>query len=315
MKRFSIIITLILFSSILESCTRNGDADSARLQKESRGSFELEGISRSYRIHIPPSYERTTSVPLLLVFHGLGGNGKDMERGTKFNGLSDRMGFIVVYPDGYKASWADGSGVTPAGRAGVDDVGFISALIDKLAGELRINPKHVYATGYSNGGMFVQRLACELSDRIAAIASVAGTMTEKLSPKCSPDGAVSVMHIHGTDDFVVPWEGGEVRGVGIFGWNILSVPTTVSKWVDINGCSESSVENYKIGDNKNAYGKVYNSCRDNTEVILYGVVGAGHNFHGLMEEIKLVELSSTKPDSVIQGEEAIWDFFEKHSRD
>ncbi len=278
-------------------------------------SLDFGGIKRTYRIHAPPSYDGTKPVPLLLVFHGLGGSGREMEVATGFNELSDRRGFLVVYPDGYEASWADGSGATPAGRVGVDDVGFVSALIYKLGNELRIDLNRVYATGYSNGGMFVQRLACELSQKITAVASVAGTMAGKLSTSCNPGRAVSVMHIHGTEDSIVPWQGGEVRGVGISGWRILSVPTTMSKWSDINGCPKSSQEDYIASNNRDVKRKTYSGCRDSTEVVLYGVIGGGHSFHGLVGEIQLVEQSATKPDSVIQAEEVIWNFFEEHSKD
>jgi polyhydroxybutyrate depolymerase len=313
MKTFLLISTWVVFAFTVESCTANRDADSNSVRKDS-GSLELSGMKRTYRIHIPPSYDGTKPVPLLLVFHGLGGNGREMEMGTRFNELSDRRGFLVVYPDGYETSWADGSGVTPAGRAGVDDVGFVSALFDKLANEFRIDLSRVYATGYSNGGMFVQRLACELSHRIAAVASVAGTMTEKLSTSCNPGRAVSVMHVHGTEDSIVPWQGGEVRGVGISGWRILSVPATMSKWSDINVCSKSAEVDFIAGNNRTVRGKTYSNCRDSTEVVLYGIVGGGHSFHSLVGEIQMLEQSATKPDSVIRAEEVIWNFFEGYSK-
>ncbi|HWP94029.1 MAG TPA: PHB depolymerase family esterase [Thermodesulfobacteriota bacterium] len=277
-------------------------------------SLDFGGIKRTYRIHVPTSYDRTKPVPLLLVFHGLGGSGREMEVATGFNELSDRRGFLVVYPDGYEASWADGSGATPAGRAGVDDVGFVSALIDKLGNEFRIDSGRVYATGYSNGGMFVQRLACELSQKITAVASVAGTMAEKLSTSCNPGRAVSVMHVHGTEDSIVPWQGGEVRGVGISGWRILSIPTTVSKWSDINGCPKSSEEDYIASNNRAVKRKTYSGCRDSTEVVLYGIIGGGHNWPRLMKRTKLTESHSSEAGTEIYAEELIWNFFEKYSK-
>ena len=111
----------------------NKDKGSSANQRDYSGSFEFGGITRSYHIHIPLSYDGENPIPLLLVFHGAGGSGKEMKMWTELDDIADREGFIVVYPEGYMATWADGSGATPAGRAGVDDVGFVSALIDKIA--------------------------------------------------------------------------------------------------------------------------------------------------------------------------------------
>jgi polyhydroxybutyrate depolymerase len=295
---------------------RNGerDTDFVAVNKDYNATMEFGGIERTYRIYVPPSYDETKPAPLLLVFHGLGGDGKEMESATKFNDISGPRAFIVVYPDGYKSSWSDGSGVTPAGRVGIDDVGFVSALIDKLTNELKIDTNRVYATGFSNGGMFVQRLSCEIPDKIAAIASVGGTMVVNISTRCNPERAVSVMHLHGTDDSIVPWEGGEVSGVGISGWRILSVPDTIRKWVDINNCSSSSQENYKLDGGAYAGVELYTKCSDNTEVMLYALAGEKHNWPGVIKRIELPEPSSHKSTRNIYAEEVIWGFFEKHPK-
>ncbi|MGH7807074.1 MAG: alpha/beta hydrolase family esterase, partial [Thermodesulfobacteriota bacterium] len=269
LKAFMLLAFCAGLALSLSFCNRDRATSSSIVDKNNYGSMEFGGIERTYGIHIPASYDGTKPYPLLFVFHGLGGDGKEMERRTKFNDVSDSKGFMVVYPDGYASSWSDGSGVAPAGRAGIDDVGFVSALIVNLAKELRIDLNRVYATGFSNGGLFAQRLACELPDKIAAVASVGGTMAQKLSPKCGPTRAVSVLHVHGTEDSIVPWEGGEVRGVGISGWRVLSVPAMVKKWVDINDCSTSTKKEYGQDNGKTVRAEFFGGCRNNTEVVLY----------------------------------------------
>ncbi len=290
--------------------------DPNAVQRDYSGSLEFGGITRVYHIHIPPSYDRRNPAPLLFAFHGLGGDGKWMENETKLNETADQEGFIVVYPDGYKASWSDGSGVTPAGRAGVDDVGFVSALIDKLANELQINLSRVYATGFSNGAMLSQRLACELSGKIAAIASVGGTMVEEISLQCNPERPISIMHIHGTEDRIVPWEGGEVR-VGISGWKILSVNAMLKKWAGLNACSSSSKETYKLDRyfyRKEVHGEIYKNCKNETEVIFYELEGAGHSWPGIIMKKRLPKSASDDTERDNHAEEIIWEFFERHTK-
>ncbi len=314
----SLIITVAVgLVLILGFLSADRVKDPNAIQKDYSGSLEFGGIVRAYHIHISPSYDGRKPAPLLFAFHGLGGDGKWMEDESKLNETADNEGFIVVYPDGYKASWSDGSGVTPAGRAGVDDVGFVSALIDKLANELKIDLSRVYATGFSNGGMLSQRLACELSDKIAAIASVGGTMVEKISTQCNPERPISVMHIHGTEDRVVPLEGGEVK-VGISGWKILSVNATLKKWARINGCSSSSKETYKLDsyfDSTEVHSEIYNNCKNETEVILYAVEGGGHTWPGIIRRKRLPKSAPDDTKSNNHAEEIIWEFFERHPKE
>jgi len=148
-------------------------------------SIVLKGTERTYRVHLPPSLKRVDKPPLLIVLHGGGGSGKQMERMTlgKFNTLADREGFIVVYPDALGRHWNDGRGLRRyfSQREGVDDVGFIAALIDHFLRELNVDRKRIYVAGMSNGAMMCCRLASELSERVAAVAAVAGAMPSRVS--------------------------------------------------------------------------------------------------------------------------------------
>src|SRR5262249_8322287 len=133
------------------------------------GTIQFGGLQRTYHLHVPPSYTGQKATPLVFVFHGGGGNGEDAGSLTGFSQCSDQKGFLVVYPDGVDQHWNDGRGTTPPEQQGVDDVGFVSALLEQLAQTLYVDPKRVYATGMSNGAIFTQRLGCELSEKIAAI--------------------------------------------------------------------------------------------------------------------------------------------------
>ncbi|HEX3033714.1 MAG TPA: PHB depolymerase family esterase [Thermodesulfobacteriota bacterium] len=312
LKSLKILLLVIAAGLVLIIGFFNKDraTDLSTIKRDYSGSLEFGDLMRTYHVHLPPSYDGKKSAPFLLVFHGAGGNSKDMKF---FDAIADREGFIVVYPDGYKRTWADGSGVTAAELAGVDDLGFVSALIDKLADELKIDPSRIYATGFSNGGMLVQRFGCELSDKIAAIASVGGTMVEKISSRCNPMRPVPVMIIHGTEDSIVPWEGGEVKIVGISGWRILSVSGTFKKWIDINGCSFPRVSNDLSGADEGTLllQNVYDKCKNNTEVVLYALKGGGHTWP---TRIQLLESLSDKTRLYINAGEVIWTFFEKHPK-
>jgi polyhydroxybutyrate depolymerase len=153
---------------------------SALSGKDLRTSFIHDSLKRTFNIHIPASFDKTVQLPLVIALHGRGANGASMVFLTHkgFNKMADKDGFIMVYPDGIELNWNDGrmdeEANDRAHRENIDDVGFISALIDSLINDYNIDPKRVYVTGISNGAIMSYRLACELSDKITAIAPVDG---------------------------------------------------------------------------------------------------------------------------------------------
>jgi polyhydroxybutyrate depolymerase len=272
-------------------------------------SLQHDGVVRTYLLHLPPAYSGEDGLPVLFVFHGGGGEGKGMARVTHVSDIADERGFIAVYPDGINNNWNDGR---PEVHPGVDDVGFISALIEELKREYHIDARRVYSTGISNGGMFSLRLACELSDKIAAVAPVAALMGEVLSGACSPPRPVPVMFVMGTDDPLVPWEGGRVGTEKLDRGRALSAADSVSFWVAVDGCSETPVVTYLPdavpGDGTRIRRETYAGGRDGSEVVMLVVEGGGHTWPGGEQYAREMVIGVTSLD--IDAGEVIWDFCE-----
>jgi len=162
---------------------------------------------RSYRVHVPAGYQADRAIPVVLALHGYGGTNADMESYTGFSTLADQDGFIAVYPQGISGydgqpSWAS----VGRGDYGVDDVRFVSDMLDALEGGLCVDTRRIFATGFSRGGAMVGRLACRLSDRIAAFAPVSGNFYEP-DEGCHPHRPLPILEIHGTADSIVSYYG------------------------------------------------------------------------------------------------------------
>jgi len=223
------------------------------------------GLERTYYVLFPAS--RTGRLPLVLALHGYTQSAGLLESQTGLNDEAAIGGFVLAYPEGIGRSWNVGSCCAEAKRRNIDDVAFIKQVIDQLVSGGRIDPKRVFATGISNGGMMDYRLACDLSDRIAAIASVSGALM--LNP-CNPPHTVSVLEMHGTDDSQVPIGGGTFEGLGPF------PPTmsTMQRWVGIDGCTaDPTVTKTDITETT-----MWTACRNGSSVVLAIVKGGSHTF-------------------------------------
>jgi len=279
-------------------------------ERDYSSSLEFGGLTRTYHVHLPASYDGRKQFSLVLAFHPGLLNGKTMEKLTRFSQTADKNGFIVVYPDGYKKVWAGPGLYNPAQLEGVDDVSFVSALIDKLLGELKIDRSRIYAAGMCNGGVLVQTLACRLSDRIAAIAGVATAMTEEMVSWCQPERPVPAIFMHGTEDTWIRCEGGR----GPTGREKLSsVSAMVKWWVQTNGCSAQPAVTYepdRTDDGMKVRREAYARCKDGSEVILYMVEGGGHTWPGGWQFMSEAAIGKTTQD--IDASQIIWEFFQKH---
>jgi polyhydroxybutyrate depolymerase len=270
-------------------------------------SLRVGDQERSYSVHIPSSYDPKVPTPVVLAFHSAAMNGAAMARFCGLNETAVRSGFVVVYPNGTGSTplflYWDAGGVR--GRPS-DDVGYVARLLDDLATVLNVDPKRVYATGMSNGAMMCYRLAAELSDRIAAIAPVSGTMAIET---CRPRRPVPVLHFHGTRDGLVLFGGPDERIPKNL--KFLSVEETARVWAKTNGCPETPVlaEMPDLAeDGTTVRRETYGPGRDGSEVIVYVIEGGGHTWPGREPPIPFLGRSTRD----ISANDLIWDFFQKH---
>lgn len=229
-------------------------------------SLTSGGRTRTYELHVPPSYDPTRPASLVVAFHGFTRDGQEMHDVTHFSEVADQKGFVVAFPDGVSGSWNAGVCCGIAAGTGVDDVGFVADLVDSLLAEYCVDPKRVFATGFSNGGFLSHRLACELSNKIAAVASVSGVMGVQT---CAPPRAVPVLQIHGTSDPVVPYNGNALLGYP-------SVDTTIGGWVSRNGCGAKR----EVSRTGSTHCDAWDGCRDAGDVELCTVDGGDHGWPG-----------------------------------
>ena len=286
-----------------------------------REIFDYNGQSRSYILHLPPLYNGDDEMPLIVVLHGGGGNAKNIEDATGFSEKADEEGFIVVYPDGsgrfdrYLLTWNNGFCCGYALKNNIDDVGFIRALIGYLQEKYAIKRNMIYVTGISNGGMMSYRLGAELSDIVAAIAPVAGSIggqaTKEDTIWCipEPDYPISVIVFHGKNDSRVPYDGGmptanDTRGA----FSYLSVNDSVSFFVRHNQCDAFSQRN--ISESGNIIMDLYAGGLNNTEVVLYTLVNGTHSWPGG----KIGMRNGDVPAMEISATDLIWEFFKDHPK-
>jgi polyhydroxybutyrate depolymerase len=268
-------------------------------------SILVGGIRRTYFVHRP---ETPQVHSLLLAFHGGGGRAKGMPILTRFNHIADREGFVVAYPDAYERHWTDTAGTAPTG---VDDLAFVSEMIDTLTTRYAIDARKVYAAGISNGGFFSQRFAIEFPEKVSAIATVAATMQASIAEIQAISKPVSVMLIHGTNDPLVPFDGGRVRAGARR--EILSAHGSAVKWAELNGCnSNPSITNLPTRTEDQTHVRVesFLQCHPGTEVILYVVEGGGHTWPGGWQYLPERIIGRTSRN--IDASEEIIAFFKRH---
>jgi len=276
-------------------------------------SILYQGYNRIFITHIPPGYTSSDSVPLVFVLHGGGGTADGMISFSEFDIVSDTAGFLVVFPQGAVPAsiggftWADGRG-TPADTAGIDDVGFISALTDHLNSNYEIIDSKIYACGMSNGGFMSQRLAVELNNRIAAVASVGSTIDSSQVSIYQPPLPIPVMLINGVNDPFVPFYGGPVNGG--HGYAISSFDL-LDFWVQKNNCI-GQIDSIQLPDivpsESSTVTKYYNINGDcNSQVVLYKVNGGGHTWPGVPNFV--YELIAGQTNEDIHASTEIWQFF------
>jgi polyhydroxybutyrate depolymerase len=263
--------------------------------RNSEHTLTINNIERTYLLHIPPELDVSSPIPLVFVFHGYTSNAGGARVMSGFDRFSDANKFIVIYPDGTsneknKLSWNGGRCCAYASSVNVDDVGFIRQIITEMVATYSIDVKRIFATGMSNGGIFSYRLACEMADVFAAVAPVAGSL---MFEPCQPSEPISLLHIHGLVDSVVPYSGSDPSN-DPYNLGFTPIETGISFWAQQNGCSS---EPQVTQDGKVTH-TVYAPCKANTAVELYALAGVDH----------------TWPYAELPASQVIWDFFAAHPK-
>jgi len=282
-----------------------------------RAVMEHGGRVRTYLVHVPPGTDPAAPVPLLILLHGGGSNGRVMDDLTGINAIADRERFLVAFPQGVERNWNDGrpdSG-SAAAKQGVDDVGFIVALIDDLAGRLPVDKRRVYAAGISNGAIMSNRLACEASDRVAAVGLVAGTAPAGFEAWCAPARAVLLIAFLGRDDPLVPFRGGEISTMLGFGsrGKVVSAAELEAFWSEKDGCgppNEAPVADVRRDDGSHAVRREWTACRDGSAVVAYEIEGGGHTWPGGKQYLSPLLVGKTNQD--LDASELLWEFLRAH---
>lgn len=231
----------------------------------------FQGLSRSYEVHLPSGYTGSQRTPLIFVLHGGGGTGPQIREMSGFDAVADEFGLIAVYPTG-RPDWAvEGS---PLQEQGIDESAFFEELIERLDNLLVLDRSRVYVTGFSRGGFLAHQLACDLADRLAGAAPIAGTMQTTLANRCSPARRIAVMAVHGTDDSSVPFDGDPTRG-------LLSVDSTMRVWASENRCDRAPTVTVLGTDPATGITtrrETYPGCADQVGVVLYALAGEQHRW-------------------------------------
>jgi len=264
-------------------------------------SIFVGGQYRSYRLYVPTIYTGATARPLILNLHGYTSNAQQQQLYSNFMPIADTANFLMVYPNG---TYSSGQRFWNAGISNllVDDIGFLSALIDSLDLTYNINLNRVYSTGMSNGGYMSHTLACELSNRITAIASVTGSIfNTQYGPNCHPMRPVPVMQIHGTADPTVPYTGST---------SSMPIDTVVKYWVTKNNCNPtatfSNVPNTSTTDGCTAEHYQYNGGNLGSTVELFKIIGGLHTWPGF-------PFGGSGTNLDINASKEIWRFFSKYT--
>lgn len=276
--------------------------------------IEHQGRQRKYVVHVPRGYDGRSPLPVVVALHGGASNAATMQRQSRLNETADRHGFLVVYPEGtgrlrnHLLTFNAGSCCGYAVTNKIDDVGFIRKMLDELPRHYAVDSGRVYATGMSNGAMLAYRLACELPDRIAAIAPVAGAMGVD-GPR--PDRPVPIIHFHGALDQNAPFAGG-VGPNSISPIPHRSVPETIQWWCETDGCDPTAPQVERRPDvTIERYLPQFGAPGGGAPIMLYKLNEGGHTWPGGVDVTK--RFNTGKLVETVNANELMWEFFRQFS--
>jgi polyhydroxybutyrate depolymerase len=286
----ALVVTAI--AAVFTGCViRGGEPDPQPRGVTESHVLEVGALTRTYRLHIPP--ELAAEPALVVMLHGGVGSAAQAERAYGWNDEADAGGFLVAYPDGVNRTWNAGDCCGGAARDGIDDVAFITALVEALQDEFGVSRDRTFATGMSNGAMMSYRMACE-TDVFAAIAPVAGTVVTT----CDGPAPVSVLHIHGLTDSQVRMDGEPGDGIGDA--DGMPVPDAVEVFRAAAACDAAVVTD------EPPVTTAASDCADDRRVVLVTVADAGHQWPGSVAR----EGAADQPSTALDATALIWEFFD-----
>jgi polyhydroxybutyrate depolymerase len=302
-------LSLLLFFTL--ACAHAPEPAEAGSVALEQGSLESGGQTRTFDYAVPAGKEGQR-LPLVIGLHGRLGDGKGQDKLAGLSAVAAKEGFVLALPDGYSRSWHDARDRGPAADAKVDDVAFLSSLIDWFVANKSVDPSRVYVMGMSNGGFMTLTLACALADKVAAAASVTGTVSENLKGRCAPSRPIPVALFLGDEDPLVPYEGGEVarkNGPAISG------PDSAALYAGLNRCAAQpatqTLPDTDPGDGTRIELSVWSQCQADAEVRLYTVRGGGHTWPGGWGYLPESFIGATSRD--LSATEEAWRFFQRFS--
>lgn len=300
MTKATFPIRLIVALVLLAACTPsehpargmpNSTASTPLRPGDHDMSIEVDGVTRTWILHIPSAASTGEPLPLLIVLHGGGGTGRKMQRMLGFDAYADARSFYVAYPDAAihsdargGAHWNDGRGTAGMVQRGIDDVTFIQEMIAEIGRRVALDAGRVYVTGASNGGMMTYRLGCETRGVFAGIAPVIANMPAPLFPTCAPQAPLTFLSINGSADPLIPLDGGEVcKGVrfGCEGGQVVSHAESVRTFAAANDCDpvpQVEMPPPQINDGASVERQTYLNCERGATVVAYIVHGGGHTW-------------------------------------
>ena len=267
MKKSILLFTFLL--TILSSCRKDevNDNSESCYTNTSAQSIVHNGVNREYVLYIPNSYDGTSSVPLMLNFHGFGGNASDYMQEADMRSLAEANTFILIYPQGSCLDGLSHWNACPLGgdnKSDADDFGFVEAIINEISSQYNVDMERIYAAGYSNGGMMAYGLANYKSNLVAAVASVSGVMLECTGSTSHP---MPVVHLHGTSDGVLPYNGSS-------DWN--SAQSTLDYWINFNNTITTPTVSIDNSGGMSIEHYVYDQGDSSVSVEHYKFIGGEH---------------------------------------
>ena len=269
-KKF--LLFFVIFSVLLLGCTKDDvnnvkDIDDSCYSNTNSQSIVHDGINREYVLYIPSSYDGTSPVPLMLNFHGFGGNASEYMDYADMRAVAESDTFILVYPQGSCSNGSSHWNPCPAdgdNKSDADDFGFVQAMLNEISSQYNVDIERIYAAGYSNGGMMAYGLANYKSDLIAAVASVSGTMLDCTGPTSHP---MPVIHLQGTSDGIISYNGNSYYS---------SAQSVLDHWIDFNNTTTTPTVRSDNNGGMTIEHHVYDQGDSNVSVEHYKYIGGAH---------------------------------------